>query len=59
MAHNEMSVVFPTHINTTLTTYNMGPALTAVWSKASPLTARCLSPCMGSNPGLGLCESCQ
>ena len=30
-----------------------GPALTAVWSKAPPLTARCLSPLPGfeSRPG--------
>ena len=30
-----------------------GPALTAVWSKALPLTARCLSPLPGfeSQPG--------
>ena len=26
---------------------NWGPALTAVWSKAPPLTARCLSPLPG------------
>ena len=30
-----------------------GPALMAVWSKAPPLTARCLSPLLGfkSRPG--------
>ena len=30
-----------------------GPAQMAEWSKALPLTASCLSPCMGSNPSWG------
>ena len=35
------------------------PALTAMWFKAPPLTARCLSPLPGFDPGLDMCEGCQ
>ena len=33
---------------------NLGPALTAVWSKAPPLTVRCLSPLSGFESWSGL-----
>ena len=41
------NIILILHSNVNIPVLECGPALTAVWSKAPPLTVRCLSPLPG------------